>query len=707
MELATKDIDDFINPSKSPPQQSEALSKLNNRIENGEIKIQEVIKSLADYLTSNDGLIRSRGILLIGELLNNTKITLEVSEGATLAQFFGARLLDNASRREVICGIKALIKNFLVEEASNEDNKNESPIEFLIRSMFNELHIPSLPFPQRKEVCEIFLLILEKYSERVNKKMGRDFVVGVIQAIDQEKDPRNLKICFQLTQEVIKKIPVYKEFKEEIFEVITCYFPVDIKNSKQNTDNNDVVEELNQMILDTISITEEFIQFSIPYFLEMISETPNEKKVLFFSSFYYIIQKYLDPSRVYSSNTHPIQHFKNVWGVFRTEIFYSKDNEVIEAAQETLREITGLLSKDLVHSFSINEKINKEESVVEEFLKPIIKDCNHQLASPSNMNNDSKLAKQCITLLASLASSSTEACKLIVNSTLNTLLSIYNSDDTVQHRLTSNRWIVSILKACNDCYLNEKSNFSFLSAYKEPIYLLFNENLQNSQSPSLLKASCVLGIQYLVILSSDLKNRLLTEEECKECVEILTNLIITISADPDQSPQRRSLTALLTISHYNINLICSVTIPKLIATIGESLKSNSFGSNKIDEDDDWASEEEEAQSDLLQSLSSLSSHKESFIIIIPQIIEWVSFLANEKEDSNNNLPKFLGELKKIISKAKLLNLVDASQFAIPSLLSLLLKRFFITKHPITPADQTLFSYSADIFSIITQQSGQE
>ena len=58
------------------------------------------------------------------------------------------------------------------------------------------------------------------------QSLGRDFVFGFIQAVDQERDPRNLLIIFSCIP-VIAKFFELQPFVEEFFEVFSCYFPID------------------------------------------------------------------------------------------------------------------------------------------------------------------------------------------------------------------------------------------------------------------------------------------------------------------------------------------------------------------------------------------------------------------------------------------------------------------------------------------------
>lgn len=65
------------------------------------------------------------------------------------------------------------------------------------------------------------------------KAMGLDLVYGVISAIDSERDPRNLLFLFNWLPNFVKIIEL-GQLTEEMFDVMSCYFPVDFRPSAQD-----------------------------------------------------------------------------------------------------------------------------------------------------------------------------------------------------------------------------------------------------------------------------------------------------------------------------------------------------------------------------------------------------------------------------------------------------------------------------------------
>lgn len=62
------------------------------------------------------------------------------------------------------------------------------------------------------------------------KLLGPDFIYGVITAMDGERDPRNLLFLFNFLPYFLNNIPI-GHLVEEMFDVISCYYPIDFHPS--------------------------------------------------------------------------------------------------------------------------------------------------------------------------------------------------------------------------------------------------------------------------------------------------------------------------------------------------------------------------------------------------------------------------------------------------------------------------------------------
>ena len=216
----------FVDPNKSANDHEYSISALINDINDKKLAIEVIISGLGDCLTSPDDLMRGRGITLIAEVLYRVpNMKISPQNASTFAQFLAARLLDFPTVSQVVSALNALVRNHTL----HYQHGTVTNPDFIVTALFNELHIPSLRQPVRKQVYEILNVLLVGYSEAM-KPIARDFVVGVIQAIDMEKDPRNLLVSFELIRSTVKIIPEWVEFGEELFRLLraTFQFPLNL-----------------------------------------------------------------------------------------------------------------------------------------------------------------------------------------------------------------------------------------------------------------------------------------------------------------------------------------------------------------------------------------------------------------------------------------------------------------------------------------------
>lgn len=95
----------------------------------------------------------------------------------------------------------------------------------ILQAMFQHVACQS----QLRDDRERIFAILQEFSLRHVQEltaMSSDFVYGVINAIDGERDPRILVRIFDFVPPFLKTYQLH-HLVEEMFEVCACYFPVD------------------------------------------------------------------------------------------------------------------------------------------------------------------------------------------------------------------------------------------------------------------------------------------------------------------------------------------------------------------------------------------------------------------------------------------------------------------------------------------------
>ena len=141
--------------------------------------------------------------------------------------------------------------------------------------------------------------------------MKNDFIFGLIQTIDGEKDPRNLLVAFELFVITVKTIPEFTRFTEELFEIVSCYFPITFKPRAEDPDAI-TAEELSAALRACICATPAFAPFCFSFLLDKLGSSIVAAK---FESLSTICQCcYFGPTVV-------APYLNQIWRGLHTEVF--------------------------------------------------------------------------------------------------------------------------------------------------------------------------------------------------------------------------------------------------------------------------------------------------------------------------------------------------------------------------------------------------
>jgi DNA repair/transcription protein MET18/MMS19 len=229
----------LIDVFTDPQQFAEHKGALNNiliTVQSRRVPLIQVVQQLENQLVHSNEKIRSRGILLLAEVLTRLpSLSLNPREIDTLVTFFSERLRDTACVPPVLQAISALGKHHLsglpVTAASR-----------FLSAIFEQVTVQGLVQSVRKQVYEVFAFFcLEARSHVID--MGSTFIKGFIAAMDGEKDPRNLVLCFALARFTLISFPEDQLAPniEELFEITACYFPITFAAVSRSINIRDVI----------------------------------------------------------------------------------------------------------------------------------------------------------------------------------------------------------------------------------------------------------------------------------------------------------------------------------------------------------------------------------------------------------------------------------------------------------------------------------
>ncbi|KAH8330815.1 hypothetical protein KR067_007701 [Drosophila pandora] len=325
----------------------------------GAYDISVLADQLGFALTSPDTEERVAGTNLLSTVLVALpEDLLQEQQLEFLATFYMDRLRDHHNvMPAIIDGIGALVHMKAL---------SPSLVPRILKSFFEHTTCQSQTRGDRTKLFNIFKYLTLNFKKELQTMAG-DFVYGLINSIDGERDPRNLEIIFSFMPEFMATYELL-HLAEEMFEIFACYFPIDFNPSKQNPDAI-TREALAAKLTNCLVANNDFAEWTVVLAVEKLE---SELLVAKLDSIELLHQAALKfPPSVIEP------HFDQIWQALKTETFPGNDNE--EVLRASLKAIAALLERashvpDISHSY---------QSSILGVILPHLSDVNQRLFHPA------------------------------------------------------------------------------------------------------------------------------------------------------------------------------------------------------------------------------------------------------------------------------------------------------------------------------------
>uniref|UniRef100_A0A3P8TW19 MMS19 nucleotide excision repair protein n=1 Tax=Amphiprion percula TaxID=161767 RepID=A0A3P8TW19_AMPPE len=404
-------------------------------------------------LTSSQAPTRARGVQLLSEVLKECYGELTEREVEVLIAFYENRLKDHyVITPPVLQGLRALTRCTTLPPGSAVS---------MLRSLFQDVHVQQI-------LC-----------------LGADFVFGFVQSMDGERDPRNLLLAFQIAKNIIHRGYDLGKFTEELFEVTSCYFPIDF-TPPPNDPHGITKEELIQELRGVLTGTPKFAEFLLPLIIEKLdSDVPSAK---------------LDSLQTLTACVSQYEHkdlaefLEGLWASLRREVFQTSSENVESAGLAALTALTSCLSRSVLSSDS--------EDSLSSFLDLILKDCKHHLCEP-----DLKLVWPSAKLLQATCCASNRASHIVTAAVMPSLIDQYNSRTQCSQRRTLLEVVQQFIQSVKSSQSSD-SDESVLSAFREALCsIMFSALSESDSSLQITATSALTSLAQLtgLLLDSDIE----------------------------------------------------------------------------------------------------------------------------------------------------------------------------------------------------------
>ncbi|XP_017659569.1 PREDICTED: MMS19 nucleotide excision repair protein homolog [Lepidothrix coronata] len=471
MEPLAASVRDFV-----AGQQDGRAAEVAAGVKDGKWTVLQLVEALGFCLENTDPRTRGRGIQLLSQVLLQCYSTLQEKEVLHLVLFYESRLQDHhLVIPSVLQGLRAL---------SMCEVLSPGLAVSVLKAIFQEVHVQSLLQLDRHTVYSIITNFMSTREEEL-KGLGADFTFGFIQVMDGEKDPRNLLVAFQIVRDLITKDYALGPFVEELFEVTSCYFPVDFTpppNDPHGIQREDLILSLRAVLAST----PQFAEFLLPLLIEKLDSELQSAKLD-------SLQTLTACCAIYGQKE--LQEFlPSLWSSLRREVFQTASEKIETECLAALHALSACLSRSVLSSDA--------EDLLDSFLSSILQDCRHHLCEP-----DMKLVWPSAKLLQAAAGASLRTYYRVTHSVLPLLLEQYTKHTQSSQRRTILEMLLGFLELQQKWGHVEEDESTLLSLQGPVCSVVFSALTDPSVQLQLvgIKALTLLGSLQGFLSSSDLE----------------------------------------------------------------------------------------------------------------------------------------------------------------------------------------------------------
>ncbi|RKP21283.1 hypothetical protein ROZALSC1DRAFT_27301 [Rozella allomycis CSF55] len=235
------------------------------------------------------------------------------------------RLDDTYCAQPLLAGIYYLLKNNIL---------NSQDILKIHPKFLEDFNANSFEKQTRLLVIQIFECIATQYSQvLVQSNDAQEFIDSFVVAMDGEKDPEILNVCFNTHKQISSNLPLEEEQVENFFDVVYCYFPITFKTSIDDVNAKLLKSSLKECLINH----KLFLSYLIPQLLDKIEADSSNVKVDVLDLLSSLFQTQTFPLTVLSN------HLDGLINIILTHIYQNVDEHVEAYSMECFLKLIHLV----------------------------------------------------------------------------------------------------------------------------------------------------------------------------------------------------------------------------------------------------------------------------------------------------------------------------------------------------------------------------
>ncbi|PYH41208.1 MET18/MMS19 family protein [Aspergillus saccharolyticus JOP 1030-1] len=558
-------------------------------VESKKTTLIEVVQSLVEYVNDEDPILRGKAVSFLTAVIKELPPKfLTRQQIQVLTTFFCDRAQDGGA----VAGLETLQKL---------DRFNKPLAEEVARAIFEQFQdLQSRSQSQRFQVYQLLNELMLNYRSALHD-MGDESLVGIVDLVTGEKDPRNLMLVFSILKVVMVEWDI-STHAELLFDAVYNYFPITFR-PPPNDPYGITAQDLKDRLQDCISSNSLFAPHAIPSLLDKLDSTsPNVKRDAL-NALIACIESY-DPNTV-------SRYSITIWETLKFEILNAQEEFLSELSLKVLQGITKRLSEGITQI--------SDQLPLAQYLRPITKECNEQLREPQQ-----KQAKPAQQILSSVSSASAPAFTLIVQTVVAPLLTIYQEADGIakQRALLDTLGVLfdSSIKVFGE-WASRDSELTFenpLLEFKDQFSEIFGQALMGAIKEEVsFRTSALKGLLRLSVLRDYFQ-----DNEIGLFVQYLDEILLKEESVGRDDIKKEAITALTEISKHKPRLILDITFPAFVATLPDSIEEADKGYMKT-----------------LDVLAKISVEKDIFETLVRRLLSKLNVLLQREHSGSVEYPR--------------------------------------------------------------------
>ncbi|KAI1791817.1 ARM repeat-containing protein [Ganoderma leucocontextum] len=499
-----------------------------SEIAQGNATLLNVVKSLGEFLTSEEDDLRTKGVEFLSLVLARCPPEkLNRQSVRTLVAFYCGKLEDTETIIPALKGLNTLTKLPLFASSDAVE---------VAKALFQHVKMNVLVQSQRFTVFSIIDNLVAHRREAL-RSMGDEFIRGYFTLAEGEKDPRNLMLAFAIDRVLLIEFDVEK-FIEDFFNITFCYFPITFR-PPPNDPYGITSEDLKATLRSCLHASPAFGKLAIPLFLEKLNAgSPITKKDTLDT---------LDVCLPVYGAAVAREFARKLWNALKLEIFQPTDSVTEEKALKTFQVLI-----QTIYSAAKEE----EDAAIEGLAKDASDECMEILREPEKSQ-----AKHAIKVLCAFMSTTPSVARFTLARAVPHFVKLFLDPDELPNRAPTLRLLADLIEAARKStsqdpeVLPDEGNVP-LSPYKDEVLGILTVGLK-------APASAYPAIDALK--SMVLTGGLLTDEELGFVVHNVNEVLQKDEEESDLSDV--CLDLLSTISSFAASHVSGNTLPLLFSAL--------------------------------------------------------------------------------------------------------------------------------------------